>query len=273
MKLSIVIITYNALAFLKPCLESLRDSLGSGDTELILTDNGSTDETLSYVKTAFPQVKIIELNKNRGVAYARNRAIKRVAGEYVLLLDSDTIANSSAIAGMVDYMDNNPRAGICGCRLVSQEGRVQDSFKKFPAIGYKANNLLISLCGKLGMKRCRQRLTKRNEMYTYGDPLLIKSPFSPDYLIGACQLIRREAISEIGLLDEAIFYGPEDADFCLRAKAAGWEVVYLPQFSIVHHWQRSTSRKIFTYLTIKHIKALLYFYKKYGCTERKKQER
>ena len=267
MKLSIVIITYNSLAFLKPCLESLRDSLGSGDTELILTDNGSTDETLSYVKAAFPQVKIIELNKNRGVAYARNRAIKQAAGEYVLLLDSDTIANSAAIAGMVDYMDNNPRAGICGCRLVSREGGVQDSFKKFPAIGYKANNLLISLTGKLGMKRCRQRLTKQNEKHTYGDPLLIKSPFLPDYLIGACQLIRKGVINEIGMLDEAIFYGPEDADFCLRAKAAGWEVIYLPQFTIVHHWQRSTNKKMFTSLTIRHIKALFYFYKKYGYTK------
>ena len=269
MKLSIVIITYNALTFLKPCLESLRDVLESSDTELILVDNASTDNTLRHVKQFFPQVRIIELGENKGVAYARNRGIEIAAGDYILLLDSDTIANKEAIVGMVDYMDNNPRIGICGCRLVGQNNEIQDSFKKFPAIGYKTNNLLISLAGKLKLRGWREKLKKKNERYTYGDPSLIKSPFSPDYLIGACQMIRREVISQAGLLDENIFYGPEDADFCIRTKRAGWDVVYLPQFSIIHHWQRATGKKIISSLTVKHIKALFYFYKKYGYTKNK----
>ena len=266
MKLSIVIITYNALRFLKPCLESLRDMLNTSDAELILTDNGSSDGTLHYVKQAFPQAKIIELDKNRGVTYARNRGIDKADGEYILLLDSDTIANCEAIDGMIDYMDNSPDVGICGCRLVSQDNEIQDSFKKFPSIAYKANNLLISLAGKLRLKGCGRWLKKQNERYTYGDPSLIESPFSPDYLIGACQMIRKETINEIGQLDEVIFYGPEDADFCIRAGEAGWKIVYLPQFSIIHYWQRSTNKKIFSSLTVEHIKALFYFYRKYGYT-------
>ena len=266
MRLSVVIITYNALAFLKPCLESLREVLDSPDAELILVDNASSDGTVDYVKQHFPQIRLIELDRNRGISYARNRGIEKAVGEYVLLLDSDTVANREAIDGMVTYMDANPRAGICGCRLLSIDNKIQDSFKKYPSIGYKANNLLIAAAGKLKMKGLVQSLEKRNGRYTYGDPALITSPFSPTYLIGACQMIRRAMIAETGLLDERIFYGPEDADFCLRAAKAGWEVVYLPQFGITHHWQRSTGKKIFSTLTFKHIKALLYFYRKYGCS-------
>jgi len=265
MGLSVVIITYNALAFLKPCLESLQDVLNSPDAELILVDNGSSDGTPGYVKQHFPQTKLIELNRNRGISYARNRGMQKAAGKYVLLLDSDTVANREAIDGMVAYMDANPRAGICGCRLRSVDNKIQDSLKKYPSIGYKVNNLFIAIAGKLKLSGFARRLEKRNERYTYGDPSLITSPFSPTYLIGACQMIRKAMIAETGLLDERIFYGPEDADFCLRSAMAGWGVVYLPQFSIVHHWQRSTGKKIFSTLTFKHIKALFYFYRKHGC--------
>ena len=166
MRLSIVIITYNALAFLKPCIESIRKVLDSPDAELILVDNASSDGTVEYVNLYFPRTKVIELDRNRGVSYARNRGMAKAVGEYVLLLDSDTVANREAIGGMVAYMDANPRVGICGCRLLSVDNKIQDSFKKYPSIGYKTNNLLIAITGKLKLKGFARWLQKRNERYT-----------------------------------------------------------------------------------------------------------
>ena len=265
MKLSIVIITCNTINFLHSCLTSLQNTLAGSDTELILVDNGSTDETISFIESHYPKTKLIKLAENKGVAYARNRGIEQAKGNYILLLDSDTISNHEAIIGMVRYMNENSEVGVCGCRLVSPKGAVQDSFKKYPAIGYKLNNLLIALSGRWGMKRWEKRLLKQNEQHTYGNPALICAPFSPDYLIGACQMIRKEVFEEIGLLDEKIFFGPEDADFCIRAARRGWKIVYLPTSQIVHHWQRSTSKKLFSALTFKHIQALFYFYRKNRC--------
>ena len=88
-------------------------------------------------------------------------------------------------------------------------------------------------------------------------------PFEAEYVIGACQMIRREALEAVGLLDERIFYGPEDCDYCLRLRAEGWKVTYLPQYAMVHHCQRKTTHRPFSTLGRQHIKALLYFYWKH----------
>ena len=92
---------------------------------------------------------------------------------------------------------------------------------------------------------------------------LPENPIEPVYVIGACQIIRREVVEQIGLLDEHMFFGPEDADYCLRAASVGWKIVYLPQYSIVHFWQRTSGKQLFSRLAWLHLKALVYFYRKH----------
>lgn len=265
MRLSVVLISYNALHFLKPCLQALTHAVAADreNTEIILVDNGSTDGTPDFIRIYYPETRLYVLPSNRGVAYARNRGIEIASGKYVWLLDADTVPNREAVEGMIAYMEEHPETGLCGTRLADASGCVQDSCKRFPSFALKLNNLLLGFAEKTSSPAWKEKLTERNRKYQYDDVAAISSPFSPDYLIGACQLIRREVIEKIGLLDERIFYGPEDADYCLRIGQAGWNIVYLPQYRMIHHWQHATRRKVFSRLAFRHMQGLIYFYFKY----------
>lgn len=243
---SIVIITWNGKLHLQKCLASLANYSRRPGVEIILVDNGSLDGTAEWVREAYPDVRFVALDENKGVAYARNRGLELAKGDYLLILDNDTVVTEKTLDGMVRYMEDHPDVGLCGCRLVDANGNVQESCKKFPGVIEKTANLLYG---------SRYR-------YAYGRKRM-SEPFEPEYLIGACQLIRRQAFKDAGYLDERIFIGPEDADFCLRVRAKGWALRYLPQFTIMHYCQRLTNRHIFSPLGRKHISALFYLYWKY----------
>ena len=244
-QLSIVIITWNQLSYLQDCLCSLQPVMQREDVEVIVVDNGSEDGTCQYLTVNYPQIYLHINDCNKGVAYARNRGLELAQGKKVLFLDNDTVVNENAISGMEIYLDEHSKVGLCACRLVDSNSQIQDSFKPFPGLWLKIKNVL--------------GITKTNAP----DVQTVTSPIEPVYVIGACQMIRREVIERIGLLDENIFYGPEDADYCMRIVAEGWKVVYLPQYTIVHHWRRATNKKLFSRLAWKHFCALCYFYAKY----------
>ena len=244
-QLSIVIITWNQLSYLQDCLCSLQPLMQREDVEVIVVDNGSEDGTCQYLTVNYPQIYLHINDCNKGVAYARNRGLELAQGKKVLFLDNDTVVNENAISGMEIYLDEHSKVGLCACRLVDSNSQIQDSFKPFPGLWLKIKNVL--------------GITKTNAP----DLQTVTSPIEPVYVIGACQMIRREVIERIGLLDENIFYGPEDADYCMRIVAEGWKVVYLPQYTIVHHWRRATNKKLFSRLAWKHFCALCYFYAKY----------
>lgn len=243
--LSIIIITWNQLDTTCQCLESLKNWVSNPAIEIIVVDNGSKDRTSNFLLKHYPSVRLVVNEENKGVAYARNRALEKARGKYILILDNDTLANDTAITGMIDYMEEHQTVGLCACSLTDATGNLQDSFKPFPALKIKIKNVL-----------------KRNNVLVKALTLPTK-PIEPDYVIGACQLVRRSVLDKVGLLDERIFYGPEDADFCLRIAGEGYKIVYLPQYSIIHHWQRATTRKIFSRLAWKHFYALCYFYIKH----------
>lgn len=243
MKLSVIVICYNSLGNLSPMLESLKSALDGVDSEVVITDNGSTDGTSEFISAYYPDANYMRLDENRGVAYARNRAIERACGELLWILDDDTVVNAHAVRDMLDYMAHNPDCGIAACALFSADGERQQSYKPFPWPILKLRNVLgIGTSDPYAMQ------------VTSGEP------FEPVYVIGACQMVRREVFDAVGLLDEAIFYGPEDADFCLRARRAGWHVAYLPGSKIIHHWRRVTTRRPFSKIGRAHIRGLLHFY-------------
>lgn len=242
--LSIIIITYNGLGFLKRCLESLGDFIGNPRCEIIIVDNYSTDGTLDFLRENYPQLQLILNSENRGVAAARNQGIAVARGDKLLLLDNDTEATTTAINAMSNYLDNHPDVGLCACRLVDKQGEVQDSCKPYPGLMIKVRNVL-----GIGNKMCY----KPNE-----DGII-----EPTYVIGACQMFPRQVVNKVGMLDEHIFYGPEDADWCIRIKQAGWRIHCLTGHTIVHDYRRSTRRSPFSKLGRMHIKALIYFYWKH----------
>lgn len=242
--LSIVLISWNSKPMLERCLLSLSKLYARPDVEVIWIDNGSTDGASHLVTNLWPRVHAVKLDHNYGVAYARNRGIELSRGKYVLLLDDDTEATPEAIDRLIEYMEANPDVGVSACALRDGQGRLQASFKSYPGLGVKVRNVVSSW------------LKKDN-----GEVRLPDSVIEPEYVIGACQMIRHEVIDKVGLLDEKIFYGPEDADFCIRVRRAGYRVCYLPDVSIMHHWRRITNRNPLSRISRLHIRALIHFYR------------
>ncbi len=243
--LSIIILTYNQRQFTLDCLASLGDLLDDERIEVILVDNGSSDSTVEDVRRRFPQVILVENPVNSGVSGGRQIGLARATGDVLMFLDNDTIASPEAVRTLLAYITSHPEAGLVGCRLVGADGTVQESYKEYPGVGVKIANVL-------GLKRKGANF-----------PIDEEGNLLPTYVIGACQLFRREVMEAVGPLDTHIFYGPEDADYCLRIAEKGWKIVYIPTITITHYFQRATTRSIFSKLGRAHIKGLLHFYCKH----------
>jgi hypothetical protein len=252
--LSIILITWNMRKMLEDLLDSIdRYTRGIG-YEVIVVDNFSQDGTVEMIKNRFPNVLLIENNENRGVASARNQAFRVATGRYLVTLDADMLLLENSLEKLVRFMDGTPDAGLCGCKLVFPDGTVQPSGRRYPTP-------LAFLLRRLDfLSFARNSRTLREHEIAEWD----RNDSRPvDYVIGACQLIRRQAMEQVGLLDEKIFYGPEDIDFCLRMYQRGWKVYYYAGTRIIHFEQRITKKKIFSRLSWLHLKAVLYLFKKH----------
>lgn len=246
-KISYIIITWNGLAYLQRLLQSMAKQLQRKDIEVVLCDNGSTDGTSDFVLTHYPAIKYIRLSENKGVAYARNRCIEQAKGEYLFIVDNDLELTDEAVELLEHYMDTHPGVGLSAPSLLYPDRALQGNAKYYPGILRKMTNVLFP----------------NRRQADYLEQFMQKEPFEPVYVIGACQMIRSEAAQDVGPLDEHIFYGPEDADYCLRVRNAGWKVMCVPNIQIVHHCQRRTTKHPLSAMGRKHLKALMYFYWKY----------
>ncbi len=245
--LSIIILTFNQKDITLRCLDSLDSYMRKHpDDEIVLVDNGSTDSTTQGVISRQyewqTRLSIVNLPHNLGVAAGRNRGLLIAKGDILMLLDNDTLPACNAIETLVDYITAHPKVGILAPRLCDSAGHTQDSAKTFPGINVKLANVI--------------GISKPTALPT-------NQVSHPCYVIGACQLMRRETMEQVGFLDERIFYGPEDADYCLRIKNAGYSIDYLPSVSIIHDYRRLTTRNPFSRLARKHMCGLIYFWIKH----------
>ncbi|MCX7610559.1 MAG: glycosyltransferase family 2 protein [Ignavibacterium sp.] len=252
---SIVIISWNMGELLKKCLETIYLYTKNINFEIIVIDNNSEDGTSEMIRTKFPEVVLIKNPKNRGVAPARNQGIERAIGKYIFILDADTELIENSIKKMFDFMEASPEVGIVGCKLVDKNFNLQHSCKRFPT----PLALIFRRLERFKFIR-ESKILKHHTMQDW-DHNDIREV---DYLIGACQFFRKEVIEKIGMYDDKIFYGPEDIDFCLRIWKAGWKVKFYPFTQIIHHEQRITKKKMFSYISIKHFVGIIYLYKKYN---------
>ena len=253
MQLSVIILTWNSLDILKRCLSSIETSTTLNDYEIIIIDNNSTDQTREFLKSidSIDSYQIILNSHNRGVGPARNQGLRIAKGDYILILDVDTIVTNYSIDKLVEYLEQNPKTGLVAPKLIDINSNLQFTCRKFPTI-------MTKLLRRIPFNFARELLSKE-EMYNWDHDDIIEV----DYVIGACQLIRRSVIEKVGLLDEKIFYGPEDVDFCLRIWQAGYKVVYNPEAVIIHEEQRITRTKLLSRISLEHIKGLVYFFWKH----------
>jgi N-acetylglucosaminyl-diphospho-decaprenol L-rhamnosyltransferase len=252
--LSIVIITWNMRKMLEDLLDSIRRHTEGISYELIVVDNHSGDGTAEMMRERFPDARLIENPENRGVAAARNQAFRIAEGRYLVTLDADMVLRENSLRQLVRFMDETPDAGLVGCKLTFPDGSIQPSSRRYPTpLSFLLRRLEF-------IPFVRNSKTLRNHEMAEWD----RGDTRPvDYVIGACQLIRREAMDRVGLLDENIFYGPEDVDYCLRMYQHGFKVYYYPHTSIVHFEQRITKKKFFSRLTWLHLKGVVYLFRKH----------
>lgn len=247
---SIVILTWNSRALLEACLAALPAATAPLATEVIVVDNGSVDRTAELL-AGRSDVVTISNPTNRGVAPGRNQGLRAARGELVALLDVDTVPAPGSFPALVARLRAAPTVGLVGPKLVDPDGRLQYSCRRFPTIVDKVCRRLPARIGRALIDDVELR---------WWDHAGVRPV---DYVIGACQLIRRTALDEVGLLDERIFYGPEDVDLCLRMHQAGWGVEYVPE-AVVMHLERRLTRKLLSTLTARHVFGLGYFFWKHG---------
>ena len=235
--LSVVIVNWNVRDLLHRCLHSIFANLPLANLhtcrlEIIVVDNGSTDGSPQMVREAFPQVRLIANPDNRGFPAANNQGIEVSRGRYVLLLNPDTEVVGDALATMVAFADAHPDVGVVGPQLLNPDGSVQSSRRRFPTL---ATAFFESTWLQPYAPR---RLLERYYVLDRSDDEVQEV----DWVTGAALMARREAIEQVGPLDEGFFMYSEELDWCRRFKEAGWRVVYLPTAQIVHHVGKSSEQ-------------------------------
>lgn len=225
--LSIVLVCWNNRAYLDPCLKSLYESGMKNTFEVVVVDNGSTDGSQLMLAEKYPNVKIIQNNSNVGLGKASNQGIEGTSGRHVLLLNNDTIVSGASFDAMVDFLDQNPKTGAVGGKLLNPDGSIQACYNYFSTLW---EEFLIG--------------TRLGDMLQPGFPAVTSGDEvrSVDWLSSACLMVRRAAFDQIGLLDEGYFIYGDEVDLQFRLKKAGWEIYFLPHATTIHYGGRSMSR-------------------------------
>ncbi|KQX51928.1 glycosyltransferase family 2 protein [Paenibacillus sp. Root444D2] len=254
MDLSIIVLNYKTRDLTLACLESVFSSATSYIYEVILIDNASNDGIIHATTEQYPQVVFIANTDNVGFSRANNQGIRIAQGRYVLLLNSDTIVESDTLDVMLRFMDENPTVGASGCKIVLPDGSLDKACKRgFPTPS-------ASFYYAFGFSKLFPN-TPRFNQYQLGY-LSPDEAYPIDSLVGAFMLIRREAIDQVGMLDEEFFMYGEDIDWCYRIKEAGWVNYYYPGTQIVHHKGASSRRKPFKIIYEFH-RAMILFHNKH----------
>jgi hypothetical protein len=259
--LSIVVVNYNNFRVLRGCLPALVEAIHGINAEVIVSDNGSTDGSLEWIRCAFLQFRLVENGANLGFAEANNRAFECATGRCILLLNPDTMVLGDAIGAMMRFLEQRPRVGAVGCKLLNGDGSRQISARSFPTL----TTFAMDLTG-LAWRRPRSRLCGRfNMTYWNGE-----TARSVDWVSGAALMFRREILQNVGYVDPWFFLTYDDIDFCRRIKDAGYEVWYTPEGQIVHLDRQSEPQSNprpearIKYLTVERNSRVRYFVKHHG---------
>ena len=239
MDVSIIVVAWNVRQLLYDCLKSVYEETKGVDFEVIYVDNASEDGSIDMVRDEFPAVKIIENDENKGFIIANNQAIEVSKGRYVLLLNSDTIVLDNAIVKTVKFGDDHPEAAVVGCRILNPDRTLQRCCFMFPSI----LNLFLSAT-YLYKIFPKSRFWGRERMtwWDYSDVREV------DGIVGCYALVRKEAIEEVGLMDDIYFFYGDDVDWCYRFRKNGWKVIYTPGAEIIHYGGKNTEHMKDTFL-------------------------
>ena len=228
-RVAVVVVTYDALPWIENCLDSLAGA------ETVVVDNGSSDGTVELVRERFPDVRLVQA-ENRGLGAGWNTGVRETTAPYVLLLNADAWMTDGSLDRLVEFADTRPRAAVIGPRLRNLDGTLQRSVRGFPTVWRLATEYLF-------LRKLAPRSSALNAFYGGGfDHDEVRSV---EVVMGACMLLRREAIAEVGECDEDYFLFSEETDWCFRFREAGWDVVFFPGAECVHVRGASHSGRLY----------------------------
>jgi len=246
---SIIIVNWNTKEYHLRCIESIYQSLKKIEMEVFVVDNGSKNGSVTAVKERFPMICLIENEKNLGFAKAANQGLQKGSGRYLLLLNPDTQVKNGAIERLMLFMKVNPDIGIAGAPLLNPDGSKQNSIANFPSLATELLNK--SLLRWL----FPEKFPGKEKDYP--------EPFEVDSVIGACMMVRRDALNQVGLLDEDYFLFLEETDWCYRMKRAGWKIYHVPQAE-VYHFQGKSAETVKKRARVEFYRSRYHFFKKTG---------
>src|SRR4030042_3047410 len=256
--LSICIATLNASDYLRNCLRSIceqsshlnwvgaapaapeqpYESPDTGnsrlDLELIIVDNGSSDDTIAMLNREFPAVRLIQNDRNMGFARPINQALRASQGNYMLALNPDTIILPGAINELVQYLEAHPDVGICGPKVLNRDGTLQQACRRGVSRPWAAFSYFSGLSSLFPHSKLFG-----GYLLNYMDE---DATHEVDGVSGSCMLIRRQVIDQVGSFDEQFFAYQEDAAYCFQVKKAGWKIVYFLQAQLIHYGGRGGFR-------------------------------
>lgn len=222
-RLAIVIVSFNTRQHLHACLRSLHAAPPDVPCTIVVVDNASADGSADAVRAAWPNVQVIEMGRNAGFAAATNVGIQAGDSELVLLLNSDTIVPPASIDRLIAALDGDAAAAAAGPRLVDRDGKVELSFGRMLSPWNEARQKLIALGIAAAIPPFTRWFDRR-----------VTTPHHPDWVSGACLLVRRDAGAAAGWLDERFFLYGEDVDFCAALRAGGHRILFSPDAEVIH---------------------------------------
>lgn len=218
--ISFIIVNWNTRNILMDCLDSIYKTVTDIEWEIYVVDNNSTDGSQAEVKKRFPEVKLIENETNTGFGYANNQALRIMQGRFAVLLNSDAVLKENSVKRLLAFMTTTPSAGIAGVQLLNDDGSRQNSIDNFPSTETEIFNksiLRLFFPGKYPSKNM-----------SYKDPIEV------DSVIGACMIVSKEAMDDVGVFDEDYFIFLEETDWCFRMNKKGWKVYHVPDAEVFH---------------------------------------
>jgi GT2 family glycosyltransferase len=232
--LAVIVVAHNSANWLTPCLSSVYARSGDLELDVVVVDSGSSDDTVDLVRREFPDVRVV-VTENRGFAAANNRGLEVVDAEWVLFLNPDTRILSGTFEELVDRLRADPAVGLAGVRQLDENGDLDLTMRRFP-------NAARLLCESLGVERLPFHSSWLGQRVL--DAALYERQTVCDWTSGSFMLARRDAIEDVGPMDERFFLYCEETDLCLRLRQAGWSVVHLPQMTIFHQSSTRPGRKL-----------------------------
>jgi GT2 family glycosyltransferase len=261
--LSIIIVNWNTCALTADCLRSVAEettrlaaahnatSPFATVVETIVIDNGSTDDSVAHLRSAFPWAQLVVNQENVGFAAANNQGLAQCTGKYVLLLNSDTKLLPDALHALLTFIEEHPAVGAVGSRYFNADGSLQSSCYPAPSLS-----------------REFWRLFHLDKVYHYGiyamDSWSTEEPRAVDVIQGAALLLRREIATTLGLFDTEYFMYSEEVDLCQRIHKAGWQIYWVPQSCIIHYGGQSTRQVALTMFLQLYQSKIIYFRKHHG---------